>query len=155
MLRTFNLHGHKFTVNITEATHSENWDFWSFYAGGQWEVTTVKEADHLLKADDLLFDIGAWVGPLTLWEAFRGVKVIAVEPDPVAYKLLRQHLILNPCKRIVTTVNKAVTDGASKFVTLNFRNTGGDAWSSILSREDLDGKVQVETITIKNLIILT
>jgi len=148
MLKQFNLGKQKFTVEDTEATKTDDWDFWSFYAGGQWETTTVAAADKLLKGGDLLFDIGAWVGPLTLWEASRGVKVIAVEPDPIAFELLRRNVIINGFENLVTFVHKAVTNGESDKVILNFRGSGGDAWSSIIPREDLPGSVEVETITI-------
>ena len=152
MLRQFKLGKYTFTVNDTEATNTPAFDFWGWYASGQWEITTMEEADKLLHHGDLLFDIGAWVGPLTLWEAARSVKVVAIEPDPVAFDLLTQNVIINGFKDLVILVNKAVTDGYEVITSLNFRGSGGDAWSSILPREDLKSSVSVLTITIAKLI---
>lgn len=151
-LRKFSIGRKRFVVEDTPATNQENFDFWGWFSSGQWETTTIEEADKLLHKGDLLFDIGAWVGPLTLWEASRGVKVVAVEPDPVAFDLLRQNVIINGFKDLVTLVNKAIVYDASSTVTLNFRGSGGDAWSSIAAREDLPNSIEVQATTITELI---
>jgi FkbM family methyltransferase len=151
-LRQFKLGKYTFTVNDTEATNTPEFDFWGWYSSGRWETTTIEEADKLLHRGDLLFDIGAWVGPLTLWEAARGVEVIAVEPDPVAFDLLTQHVIINGFKDLVTLVEKAVTDDSALTVVLNIKESGGNAYSSIIKREELQSRAIVETVTIYELI---
>lgn len=135
-LRWCKLHNRNFAVWDTEGTHpDDSWDFWSFFESGQWEHTTINTADRLLKPGDLMFDIGAWVGPLTLWEASRGVRVLAVEPDPLAYDLLVEHVALNGYKSLVTPIQMAVTDGAEPTTVLHMQGFGGNAYSSITRKE--------------------
>ena len=58
--------------------------FWQFYERGAWEPETQALVRSVLKPGDLFVDIGAWIGPVTLWALDCGAEVIAIEPDPVA-----------------------------------------------------------------------
>jgi FkbM family methyltransferase len=58
--------------------------FWDLWATDRWEVATRELVTEVLNPGDLFLDIGAWIGPVTLWALQQGAKVIAVEPDPVA-----------------------------------------------------------------------
>lgn len=67
----------------------KDWDaFWRNYTAGLWEPETRDLLHELLKPGDLFVDIGAWIGPVTLWALECGAKVIAIEPDPVAFDAL-------------------------------------------------------------------
>lgn len=142
--RYFKLNGVRFKVLRSVG---DDWGFWKFYASGQWETTTVEEADRLLKPGSLLFDIGAWLGPLTLWEAKRGVTVVACEPDLVAFHDLVENCIANDVVDKVAVYQVAVSDRPGE-ATLNLDMAGGgDAHSSML-RQDLNGSITVKTTTI-------
>lgn len=91
MTRTVTRKGIAFTVEDTPATSS--WNFWGLWADEVWEPKTMETID--LFPGGKLLDIGAWVGPITLWAA-RQREVVAIEPDPVAAGLLRQNIALNP-----------------------------------------------------------
>jgi FkbM family methyltransferase len=65
-----------------------DWDFWALYDAGQWEPETKATLERFLKPGDLFIDIGAWIGPVSLWALDLGADVVAYEPDPVAYAQL-------------------------------------------------------------------
>lgn len=65
--------------------------FWrDLYRTGLWEPETRALLEEILRPGDLFVDIGAWIGPVTLWALECGSSVIAVEPDPVALPELRR-----------------------------------------------------------------
>jgi FkbM family methyltransferase len=65
--------------------------FWkSLYAPEKWEPKTRALLEETLRPGDLFVDIGAWIGPVTLWALECGSSVIAIEPDPVALPELRR-----------------------------------------------------------------
>lgn len=129
------------SFKVVETSGTKSWNFWDFYAGGQWETTTIAEADRLLNKGDLLFDIGAWVGPLTLWEAFRGVKVVAIEPDPGAFEALKQNVSVNGFNELVQLEQLAVTN---RLGTMHLwqNEISGDSQSS-LTRNNMAKSVLV------------
>lgn len=64
--------------------------FWARYEAGEWEPDTHELLTQILKPGDLFVDIGAWIGPVTLWALELGAHVIAIEPDPIALDELRR-----------------------------------------------------------------
>lgn len=71
----------------------QRWErFWKFYRQGSWEPETRALLRDTLKPGDLFLDIGAWIGPVTLWALDSGASVIAIEPDPVALPELRRRV---------------------------------------------------------------
>lgn len=70
--------------------HDHGWpEFWDLWSAGAWEAGTHAVIKELLGPGDLFLDVGAWIGPVTLWALAQGADVIAVEPDPVARAELR------------------------------------------------------------------
>lgn len=63
-------------------------EFAADYANGVWEPETREIVDRYIGPGDLLVDIGAWIGPVARWALDRGGRVVAYEPDPVAYEAL-------------------------------------------------------------------
>lgn len=51
--------------------------------------------------ESIYIDIGAWIGPTVLYSANIYKKIIALEPDPVALKRLKQNLSANSFDNIV------------------------------------------------------
>lgn len=69
--------------------------FWEAFQAGHWGSDLMQMSDDLLAEDDLVFDIGAWIGPFTLWQAARNRRVVAFEPNPVAYLTLTENISRN------------------------------------------------------------
>lgn len=66
--------------------------FWELYARDGWEPETKALVTKTLRPGDLFVDIGAWIGPVTLWALDCGASVIAIEPDQVALTELRRRV---------------------------------------------------------------
>lgn len=80
--------------------------FWDDYDTGAWEPETKAVLERFLSPDSLFVDIGAWAGPVTLWAVDLGARVVAYEPDPVAYEAL----LTNTKGLPVRAYRAAVTD---------------------------------------------
>lgn len=64
-------------------------EFWELYADGNWEPWTTDLMDAHLKPGCVFVDVGAWIGPLTIYAALAcDARVVALEPDSVAYEAL-------------------------------------------------------------------
>jgi FkbM family methyltransferase len=95
--------------------YSKNW-----FANNKldkWE----KDTFHILEyyknhKESIYIDIGAWIGPTVLYSANIYKKVIAVEPDPVALKRLKQNINANKFNNIVL-IEKGLSssNGTSQF----------------------------------------
>jgi FkbM family methyltransferase len=69
--------------------------FWEdFYAAG-WEEHTTDLIERLVTPGSVFVDVGAWIGPLALYAAALGARVIAVEPDPAALHELALNIAAN------------------------------------------------------------
>lgn len=67
-------------------------DFWPLYQRGEWEPGTKEVLDRFLTPDSLFVDIGAWIGPVSKWAVDLGARVIAYEPDHIAYPQLQRNV---------------------------------------------------------------
>jgi FkbM family methyltransferase len=108
--------------------------FWKQVADHQWEPDSFEVLHRLLAADSTFVDVGAWIGPLTLYGAHLAGGCHAVEPDPRARAVLTANVALNPDfnDRIhVHSVAVAEFEGAAKLGNITSR-AGGDSMSSLL-----------------------
>lgn len=99
-VRTIEVLGTPIRVNETNATcwspTTGHEDFWTAFERDAYEPGTVKRMRRLLlKPGNLFIDIGAWIGPFTLLALALGCKVVAFEPDPVAFAALQANTELN------------------------------------------------------------
>lgn len=86
-------------------------DFWHAMAAGRWEGDTLRLFDSFVDGDTVVFDIGAWIGPTTLYGATLAAAVVSFEPDPIACEELGRNVNLNRAEargERITVVNKAV-----------------------------------------------
>jgi FkbM family methyltransferase len=96
----------------------------------------------VLRDGDLFIDVGANVGIYTIWAAELGAQVIALEPAPDAFALLRENIDLNGYQ--VTTVQAAAGDhcGTARF----------SAGRDVTNRLDPAGEVETRLMTIDSLV---
>lgn len=95
---------------------SNQWDFWSIYES--WENETFDVLDQFLSKDLSFLDIGAWIGPVSIYAAELSRHVYSVEPDPVAFDYLVSNTGLN-CRDKVTLFNKAVSPNVKMYLDVN------------------------------------
>ncbi len=113
---------------------------------GTWEPELVGFIERMAGPDTVFYDIGAWYGPFTLIAAAKGARVVAVEPDPVAFGALNRNVALNGFA--VTTLNAAI--GKDRSTTRLYAHTGfGDSMTNVLVESD--SFVDVETVSFTDL----
>jgi FkbM family methyltransferase len=104
-----------------------SWNFWGLFANGVWQSREMTELDRLLPERGTMLDIGAWVGPISIWAARRNhVRVIALEPDPEAFRQLTVNIGLNGMEHIVWPINAAAAREDGEVVL----NSVADEWGS-------------------------
>ena len=70
--------------------------FWPLLSSGEFEPATVAVLTSRLGPGTTFVDVGAWIGPFTLLAAALGARVVAYEPDPMAFASLVRNVALNP-----------------------------------------------------------
>jgi FkbM family methyltransferase len=108
--------------------------FWHRVGAGDWEPGSFAVLDHFLTPGSTFVDIGAWIGPLTLYAAAIAGTCHAVEPDPVARAGLVANLACNPELARRVRVHPEAIGPATGVATLgNITSArGGDSMSSLL-----------------------
>ena len=109
-------------------THRE---FWDKFEDEAWEPETLAVFEHYLTPSTVHLDIGAWIGPTVLFAASKAARVLAFEPDPVAFASLRYAVDANPHLSPVELYPVAIA-GSSGHLTLGSKSNPGDSMSSIL-----------------------
>ncbi len=127
---------------IYDVSSSELYEkFWREYEAESWESWTREWIESNLGPGDLFLDIGAWIGPVTLWALRQGAGVIAVEPDPVALAELKRRV---PAEVEIWEGAVGVRSGESGLAT-NFDLELGKSVS--LLSDDADLRVRTWTLS--------
>jgi FkbM family methyltransferase len=90
-----------------------------------------------LKNSDILLDVGANIGLVTLSYFDKINKIIAIEPETNNFKLLKQNVRINNCKNVIT-INKGVSNERGY---ISFEHTGGTA-----TAKPTNAGIEVDTI---------
>ena len=106
--------------------------FWDRVEAGAWEPGTLTTLERLVGPDTTFLDLGAWVGPLSLYAAALGARVLAVAADPAALDQLRRNLAANPDLAARVTVVPRAVSSESGPVGFGARRKPGDSMSSTL-----------------------
>ncbi|MQL56471.1 FkbM family methyltransferase [Acidianus ambivalens] len=93
-----------FTYGKTKLKIPEGYEYvyYATFIAGEWDFLKVKDTDTVL-------DAGAFIGDFTVKIARKAKEVVAVEPLPWAFKLLKENVEINNLKNVVL-VNKALYD---------------------------------------------
>lgn len=112
---------------------------WRRMQAGKWERRLVRFVEQVSAPGVVLYDIGAWCGPFTLIAAAKGARVVALEPDPVAFRMLSGNLALNGFR--VHAYEAALGREAGR-VTLFIHRNPGDSMTNALvpSRSAIDAE---------------
>lgn len=130
------------TVNLTR--HYER--FWAKYEAGKWEPETKALIEEVLSPGDLFVDIGAWIGPVSLWAIDRGATVVAVEPDPLALPELRRRLPVS------TEIWEGAVGLRAGTARLAGAGSGGRSFGTSMSRISEQGQLRVSMWTLDEIL---
>lgn len=120
---------------------------WRRMKKGRWEPQTLRILSEYLTPGSVFYDIGAWIGPTTLYAAPRCRHVYCFEPDLVAYQYLLWNLRLNRPAN-VTPFNVALHTENGISAMSSFGGEAGDSQSSLLNPADSNG-MQVLCLTLE------
>ena len=124
-------------------------DYWEkFYSDS--EPSVFRAYDKYLNKDKDFLDIGAWIGPNTLYAAELSRKVVAIEPDPVAFSFLKKNVEANKFKNVIL-LEKAFS--SSKQLSIDPSVELGDSMTRVLDSVNL-GRETVEGVDMEELLSL-
>tara|TARA_B100001063_G_scaffold138607_2_gene129507 strand:+ start:14332 stop:15171 length:840 start_codon:yes stop_codon:yes gene_type:complete len=138
------------TNNITfkvDTTKSVN-VFYNHYQQGldKWEKDTYCILDLFKNNKGTLIDIGAWIGPISLYSSSLYKKVVAIEADPVAIEALNANIKCNDFKNICL-IEKALSNINNSNITFGGNGPLGNSESSMLINEkdflDYEGRSSI------------
>lgn len=136
-----------FTVEDSQELHQEKgYNFWK-EKYSSWENETFNFLDKFLSKEKDYLDIGSWVGPTVIYASHLCRNAIAIEPDPVAYRILNTNISLNDISNI-RTINKAVSIFENSFMSES--KFFGDSMTRVSSNSN--NGTPIETIGLDDLI---
>lgn len=104
----FELKGTNFKFRKEDNQDITNFDwFVGDFSKGEWEKWTFDIFEECANPKGIALDIGAWIGPTSIWLANHFREVYSLEPDPVAFKSLSRNLSVNGCKNALP-IDKAL-----------------------------------------------
>jgi FkbM family methyltransferase len=124
------------------------------HAFPRWEPECYNIIDKYLQADSVFVDIGAWIGPLSLYAAHKCRQVLSIEVDPVALACLKRSIELlhlsnvNIIEKALYSTDDGVVFGKNRYLA---NASLGDSTSQILS-EVSDSFQTVASISVQSLI---
>lgn len=125
-----------------------NWNFWRD-GFENWEPETFNIFDIFLSQDKDLLDIGAWVGPTSIYGSLNSRNVVSVEPDPVAFDFLSKNIQLNNISNI-TLLNKACSNDPAVYI--NSKYCFGSSMSFVSSEESGGNSIKVDGVSVSDLL---
>jgi FkbM family methyltransferase len=118
--------------------------FWRKAGSGTWEPETFAVLSQYLDKQHDYLDIGAWIGPTTLFGARKARHVWCFEPDPAAFRALAWNLELNDMRN-VSAFPVAISEGFGVARMASFGGERGDSMTSLLNAGGAQG---VDVVTI-------
>lgn len=113
-------------------------EFWKSVGKNKWEPETFEILEQFVKPGKKFIDIGAWIGPCTLFAARLGATCYAIEPDPVAFNELSMNCHQNRDAGIIYTHNLCIAD-KTEVVHINSqtREGFGNSETSMITRKNV------------------
>lgn len=135
--RWIDIHGVSFAVGNGPADYGA---FWSRVDAGTWEPETLALMDRLLGPGSRFVDIGAWIGPTTLYAAAKGAAVDAYECDPVALGRLKYNISINPALKQRIEVHEFAIGDSERGLQV-WSGQLGNSETSVFSNHEREGVV--------------
>lgn len=128
-------------------------DFWKKFEVNKWENETIQIIEKYVTSETYFIDIGAWIGPITLYASKFASKIIAFEPDPVAHSILKKNVELNVNSDFYKKINLnslAISGNDQDSIDLYSSEFGNSGTSAILDNNLK--KISVDTISLSEVI---
>ena len=119
------------SYEVAEGKYDE---VWKEINAGAWESRTFRILDYFVGNGDIVLDIGAWIGAISLYSGLLASAVFAIEPDPEVFPELEKNIACNPGLRSKIKCRKLAISTANTLLTLYARNQYGASSSSLLPR---------------------
>ncbi len=102
--------------------------FWDIWEQNNVDPYTLGIIEKYAKPGTTVVDCGAWIGPMSMWAAHCGARVVAVEPDPLAQEFLHYNVLNND-------LNVEIFDGAvGSYTGTTYIAADAAGWGSSMSR---------------------
>lgn len=108
--------------------------FWRSLEDDEWEKNTFTIIDRYVNSDSICIDLGAWIGPITLYTARRCKLIHSIEPDIIAFRQLMRHSKLNSSN--IRLYNHAISDYDGR-ITLGCETNLGSSTTRINQTKNL------------------
>lgn len=133
--------------------HISRHDFFNKASYGYWEPDTFSVLDRYLVTGETFIDIGAWCGIFSIYAAKLGSKVLAVEPDRVAYVELINNVLENASVIDQIVCMRVAVSDSNGYANLNTEtyNGFGNSESSLIQRVSVAAIDRVSTIDLEQL----
>lgn len=119
--------------------HNSNLDFWQLFYLKDWEEETFKFIDKYQDKNKTFIDVGAWIGPMSLYASNKYKNVLAFEPDKLAYYNFIQNLSKNSISNIyLEKVCISSLDNKGVMMPLCADKYMGDSTTSILINNEIN-----------------
>lgn len=135
----------KFNYKVINSPNSD-WgyeNFWNLFVNS-WEPFTLKWIKDYSDFDKSFLDIGAWIGPTTIWSSKFYKSIYSFEPDPISYSYLAKNVALN-CNN-VNTYNAAINSDGND-IEIFSRSGLGSSMTSMSTGEKSEGFVKGFSLT--------
>ena len=113
--------------------------FWSRVERGEWEASTLSIFSQVITKDTLVIDFGAWIGPTILFAGHFANKVIGLEPNPEAFKIVKKNVDINNARlKNVEVYNKCISVHNEQVRMRHGPESAADSMGSIVSLDDAE-----------------
>ena len=131
--------------------YSESW-FERNLKNGTWEDGTFDIINRFRSEEGVLIDIGAWIGPISLFASRLFSRVISFEPDEVAFQRFEENLAANNFPNIAP-INKGISFENGKIQFGGNGALGNSASTMMLDNLSAEGEMtEVEVVVLEETI---
>jgi len=129
--------------------------FINIFPSGNWEPDTFEVFENCSDSQSTALDIGAWIGPTTIFLSKKFKKVISVEADSNAVISLKNNIKDNNCVN-VDVIEKALYNNTSKKIFFGQNENNSDGLGDSMSQSRVtpinENDYYIDTITFREII---
>jgi FkbM family methyltransferase len=134
--------------------------FVSLFRQEKWEKDTFNVFEKNKCKNSVAVDIGAWIGPTTIWLSNNFKNVISIEADPIALEVLKINVKASNCTNVDIIGKPLYRENKKIIFGLNAHNTTlaseglGNSSSQIQAKNIIstDTDIEIDSITLYNIL---